>query len=507
MSYGSDILGITQDTFQLIKSATEGILSGSGIAGIDLIEDLMSWVPVDVPFFESTPRGQGKGSTAVFYQALANLNAQQTDGGVPKDQSAPLTKIQNQYVYSPYADVGAGGTVSWDAIAQGAGYADVLAADTLQTINQLLISLEIHQLNALSFALPASGTPTVVPSATGGSIGASATVYVACAPRSGVNWYRGGSAPASTAGTATTGTATTNSVVASVTAVQGAGGYDWYVGSASGSLFYYTTTPQNTVTITSVPTATQNVPTGYAGLYNAGNAGPSAVPTVDTSYQTYWQNGLLASIIGNWASSPDQALVAGNVANLVTPGTGVSQGSYYESLNGSQLTVSGAALEQIDTMNRSIYDTWQVTPSRMLMGSQVITDIANAVLDNPQAVTWLVPTDADGRARVVAGGHVATYLNKTVNGKPIEMHLMPYLPPGKVISVVDSVPFPGANITSTLQVRTLYDFFRFDYGANRQPGTTNGGPRYDFEVRSEQAFVNKASPLMGVLDNIGAGIA
>lgn len=503
MSWGADVLGVTEDTFKMIKAATSGIDTTTGIAGVDFISDIMSLVPVDTPFFNSVPRGMGKGAKAVFYQTLLNVNASQTDGGVQEDYAAPVINIQDQYTYSPYAVVGAGGRVTWDAIGQATGYADVLAVDTLQTINQLLISLEIHQLNALSFALPAAGTPTLVASTTGGSIPASTAVDVKVAARSGLNWYRGGSQAASAQGSATTAsTGGTNSVTASVTAVKGAAGYDWYVNG-----FYYTTTPVNTVTITSIPTATQNVPTGYAGLFNAGQPGPSAVPTADSSYQTYWQNGLVASILGDWSASPDQLLVSGSVANLVTSGTGVSQGAYYQSLDGAQLSVSGAAITQIDDMNRAIYDTYQVTPSRMLVGSQVITDIANAVLDNPQAVTWLVPTDADGRARVVAGGHVATYLNKTVNGKPIELWLMPYLPPGKVVSVIDSLPFPGSNVTSSLQVRTNYDFFRFDYGANRQLSTADGGPRYDFEVRSRQAFVNKAAPVMGILENVGAGIA
>jgi hypothetical protein len=503
MSFGADLLGVTEDTFQMIKAATSGINTSTGIAGVDLLADIMSWVPVDTPFFDSTPRGQGKGATAVFYQSLVNINDIQPDGGVPSDEAAPVIEIQDQYVYSPYAVVGAGGVVSWDAIAQGLGYADVLAVDTLQSINQLLISLEIHQLNAASFALPAVGTPTLSASTTGGNIAASTAVEVQVAVRSGVNWYRGGSGPASASASVTTSpTGGANSVNAWVAAAKGAAGYDWYVGG-----YYYTTTYVNSVTVTSVPTSTQNVPTGYAGLASAGKPGPSAVPTVDGSYQNYWQNGLTASILGDWSASPDQLLVSGSVSNLITPGTGVSQGAYYESLDGAQLAVSGAALLQIDQMNRQIYDTYQVTPSRMLMGSQVITDIANAVLDNPQAVTWLLPEDRVNRANAVAGGHVATYLNKTVNGKPIEMHLMPYLPPGKIISVVDEVPFPGANINAALQVRTQYDFFRFDYGANRTAGTTSGGPRYDFEVRSKQAFINKAAPLFGVLDNIGAGIA
>jgi hypothetical protein len=158
-------------------------------------------------------------------------------------------------------------------------------------------------------------------------------------------------------------------------------------------------------------------------------------------------------------------------------------------------------------MNRAIYDTWQITPTRLLMGSQVITDVTNAVLDNPQAITFLEPNGENGRARAQAGGHVATYLNKTVNGRPIKLCLMPYLPPGKVIAVSDEIPFPGANVTTPLQVRTQYDFFRFDYGANRESGVADGGPRYDFEVRSSQAFINRASPMMGVIENIGAGIA
>jgi hypothetical protein len=132
----------------------------------------------------------------------------------------------------------------------------------------------------------------------------------------------------------------------------------------------------------------------------------------------------------------------------------------------------------------------------------VITNLANAVLNNPQAVTWLVPTDADGRARVVAGGAVATYLNKTVGGKPIALELHPHLPPGKVIAVVDEVPFPGANIDTVLSVETQLDYWRFDYGASRVANVSGGGPRYDFEIRSKQAFRNKAGSVMGVLDNL-----
>jgi hypothetical protein len=510
MSYGSDMLGVTEDTFQMIKAATAGIDTTTSVAGIDFLEDIMSWVPVDTPFFNSVPRGQGKGSTAVFWETLLNVNSAQNYKGVQRDFAAQVALIQNQYTYSPYAVVGQGGKVTWDAIAQGEGYTDVLSVDTLQTINQQLIALEINQLNSAAFALPAIGTVTLTASTSGGSIKAG-TVYVKAAARSGMNWYTGGSAAASTeVSVATTGT--TGSVSATVPHVKSAAGYDWFVGSATGGEKYYTTTPTNTVTITSVPTTTQKVPTGYAGLYGSFGqgspiTGPSTVPTTDSSYETYWQNGLVASILGDWPSSPDQVLVSGSTTGLVTPGTGVSQGAYYKSLTGAQLSVQGAAFAQVDDMNKAIYDTYQVTPSRMLMGSQVITDFANGFLDNPQAVTWLTPDGKDGKTEALMGGHVATYANKTVNGKPIPLWLMPYLPPGKIVAVIDSLPFPGSNVTSSLQARTLYDFFRFDYGANRQLATADGGPRYDFEIRTEQAFVNKSAAICGVVECIGSGIA
>ncbi len=511
MSWGSDALGVTEDTFDMIKAATSGINTSTGVAGIHM-SDLVSLVPVDTPFFNSTPRHPAPvGALFAVWQALLNVNSTQPNGGIQKQQAAPLIEIENQYLYSNYAVVGAGGTVSWDALAQGQNYATVLAVDTLQAVNQQLIFLDRHQLNGQSFKTCATvPTPALTKHPSGGSIATTITVKVKVAIRSGLNYYYGGSSLPGTVATVKT-SAATSSVTAKVTAVKTAAAYDWFVSFTTGTVYYYyTTTPWNVVTITKKITAAQTIPTTYAGLYKAGGAGP-AVPTgTRATFQSYWQNGLVSSILGDFSASPDQLGVSGQVANLVAPGTGTAQGSYYSSLTGGALTVSGAAITQIDEMNRRIYDKYQLTPTRMLMGSQSINDVADALLDNPQAVTWLVPTDAQGRARMVAGGAVAVYLNKTVNGRPITIELQPNLPPGKIVSVVDEVPFPGANITTVLSVETLYDFFRFDYGANRVLTTTTnsgGGPRYDFEVRTSQAFINKASPVFGVLDNIAPGLS
>lgn len=496
MSWGADVLGVTEDTFSMIKSATAGIQYSTGIAGVDL-QPLVSLVPVDTPFRNSNPRVPcPQGAKYAFWRSLLNINQTQPNAAVPFDQAGPVITIEEQTVFAVFAPLAAGGSVTQDALAEGQNYATVLAVDTLQTLNQLLISDDINQLGAINFALPAASTPTLTTAATGGSIVTPTTVHVKVAARSGNNYYYGGSQKASTGASVTVGTtSSTNTVTASVTAVKCAVAYDWFVGSSATTLYYYTTTTVNTVTITSVPTANQAVPS----LPLISKTAPTAVPTTDKSFETYWQCGLLGSILADFTTT------AGG-ASYVTPGTGKSQGAYYKSLDGAQLTVSGSAVTQLDELNQQLYDSYQLSPTRYLMAAQSINDLSNVLLSTPQAVTYLQPT-SEGRSNGVLGGYAGTYLNKTVNGRPIALELQPHLPPGKIIAVVDSIPFPGANIDTVLSVETQLDYWRFDYGANRVANTTGGGPRYDFEVRSIQAFRNKAGAVMGVLDNIAAGLS
>ncbi len=500
MSFATDLLQVSQETFNVVKAATSGLDAATGLAGVNL-QPLVQLVPVDTPFRNSTPRSASKmGSQNIYWQTFLNINNQQSNAAVAADYAGPEVQIANQYIYAPVADMEMDGLVTLDAIAQAQGYADALAAGTLYTLNQLMISEDKNLLNAQSFPLPAIGTVSLANHTTGGSVPASTAVYVKCAARSGNNFYYGGSGIASAEATVTSGSTTaTNSFTASVAAVKGAAAYDWFVSGTTGTEVYYTTTTVNTVTITSIPTAAQPLPSALLQV-GLSTTAPSAVPTVDTSYSESWVNGLLATILGDFASSA-------GTTNLVTPGTGISQGAYYQSLDGGQLTVTGAGIGQLDEMNAAIYNTYHISPTRYLMGSQSVQDLANAELNNPQAVTWLMPNDMVGRAKMVMGGAVALYLNKTVNGKPITLELQPHLPPGTIIAVTDEIPFPAANVQTALAVETQLDYFRFDYAANRNAGAANGGPRYEFGIRTREAFINRASPVMGVLQNVAAGVA
>jgi hypothetical protein len=83
---------------------------------------------------------------------------------------------------------------------------------------------------------------------------------------------------------------------------------------------------------------------------------------------------------------------------------------------------------------------------------------------------------------------------------PIEVHTS--LPPGTIIARTDRVPFPQANMSNTLEVRTLRDTTQFDYATGRVAGVVGGGPRKEFEIRSVEAFVNRIPAAMAVLSNV-----
>jgi hypothetical protein len=132
-----------------------------------------------------------------------------------------------------------------------------------------------------------------------------------------------------------------------------------------------------------------------------------------------------------------------------------------------------------------------------MMNATQAQEIANLILGTNSAVTYL-QTDSSGRINVTAGGRVGNVVNTPAGGVtvPLEVHVA--LPPGTIVARTDRVPWPQANVAATLEVRTLRDMSQFDYGVV----PSSGGPRKEFEIRSMEAFVNRAPVAMGVLANV-----
>jgi hypothetical protein len=478
---------ITAETLELIKKATTaGVNSSTGIVGVDL-SDLISLIPVNTPFRDSLARTKPKmGAKFAEWRALVNVNNTQPNPFTAFDFAAPLANIDEQDVTALYAKLGMGYTVTQDAIDLAGGYADAKAVAVMNALNQFKIGEDKGSIGGQLFALTTPGTPTVTQSDTGGSIAASTAVNVKVAARTGANYFWGGSTVASAQGTVTTSTvaAATHSATATVAAVRGAVAYDWFVGG-----FYYTTTTVNKVVITSIPTANQAVP-NLPDLYQTAPAGP---PTADSSAGSNQFNGLLASLAGDYAT--------GGATGLVTPGSGTPSGAYFHSLDGSPLSVSGAAVAELDNLNQSIYDTVRLSPDCYMMSSQEGTKLSNVLLGSTVSETFFQPNLA-GRSEAVLGSFVGWYVNKAAGGTPIRVEVHPHMPPGTLIARTDRVPFPNSNITNTCEIRTLRDVSDYDYAANRAAGS-GGGPRFDGETYANEVFINKAPVAMGVLQNIG----
>lgn len=481
---------VSGEILDRIQKSTAGVTIGTGIGGLDL-SDLVSLVPVNSPFRDSLARTTPpQGAQYAQWEALTNVNNTQPNPFTAFDYAGPLVNVNKMQVGAAFAKVSAGYTVTQDAITRAGGYADAKAVAIFNAINQYKISEDKACLGGQNFALTTPGTPTVTQSDTGGSIAASTAVNVKVAARTGANYYWGGSTIASAQGTVTTSTvaAATHSATASVVAVIGAVAYDWYVAG-----FYYTTTTVNTVLITAIPVANAANPPALPNLYTVA---PVAVPTADGSAGANQFNGILATLAGDYANPGS--------LGLVTRGTGVSSGAYFDSLDGAPLTVSGTDILELDALNQSIYDTLQLSPTAYMVSSRDAVSITKVLLGSTASTTFFEPSDDTDRINAILGAAVTRYVNKSDGGSRIKIEIQPNMAPGTIIARTDTVPFPNSNIANTCELRTQEDLRDWEYAAGRVPNTAGGGPRFDGEVYSTEAFINRAPVAMGVLSNVGA---
>ena len=484
-----DMQGITQETLSEVQKAqTAGIDTTSGFYGYDL-SGVVSLVPVNTPFYDRIARKPApQGSVNAAWRAITNVNNAQPNPFVGLDSGGNIVKIAEQDVFSKYQTVRVSGQVTRDAIDMSKGYADAKAIAVTQTLMQWRILENKGQLGAQAYPLPAIATPSVLATAGAGTIGNTTAVHFKVAARSSHNYYWGGSGIASADGTVTT-SAANSAATATVAPVKGAVAYDWYAGSDGTSYFYVTTTVAPKVTITAIPTANAALPS----LHDLWGTAPTAVPTQDTSYSANAYNGLIASLAGDYVSA---------TSSIGTPGTGISSGAIFQHQNGAALTQNGQGVQEIDNLLLSIYNQAQLSPTALLMDATTMQAIANAVLSNPAAVTFLQPSD--GRSGQTAGASVARYINKASGGDSIDLVVDPHFFPGTIAAITERVPYPNSNISNTFESRTQRDVAEYDYGTPLQAGTAGGGPRDVWDVSSIEAFINRAPVTCGVIDGIAA---
>jgi hypothetical protein len=495
-----DVLeGITEETFQIFKAATSGFTSSTNLLGVDLAP-LISLVPVLSPLGDEIARtGPNMGADVAMWEALLNINNQQPNPSVALDAAGKVAKNSLMKVTAPYLPLAMGYTVTRDAIARARGYADAKARAVFSAIAQWKIGQDKKLWGSQAFALQRPAAPTLTDSVTGGSIPASTAVFVAVAVRTGSGYFycdgdgtasgHGNSQANSQTITTSTVAAATHSVSASTASVVGGACYDWFQSPSgtAGTWLYYTTTTIPSVTMTSVIVANQTPPT--TALPGLSTTVPTCLTTADNgSAGANEFNGLLATITADYTTAGGP---------IVQHGAGTASGAVIQDAAGSQFTVSGGGIAQLDALNTALYNSVYLSPSRYMLNAQEANSIAKIVLNSPGAVTYLTMTDAAGRGEIVAGGRIGSYVNK-ITGEQIPLMVYPNSVPGTLIARRDTVPFPNAEVGNVFETRCLDDMYDYQYGSDRN----SGGPRDDGEVRSLSTFVNKAPVAQAVLQSI-----
>ena len=481
----------TEDTLALIaKAQTTGITSSTGVQSYDLA-GIVSLIPVVHPLRDVLPRvASNEGNKIAIWRAFLNLTSSQPSPLPGLDYAGNEVLVQEQDFQSPYANIAYAGFVTQDALDLAKGLTDPYADQTLQTLNNYLIGEDRVLMGAQNYALAQPGTITKSTATTGGSIAASTTVYIGVAARTGYGYYYGGNSQGTSTSQATGSGTSTNTVTGTIAAVKGATAYDWFQSANGTTWYYYTTTTTGTVTMTSVISANNALPSStvcpdlYTTVptYNGSADNGSAVSTAP--------NGLIASLTGDYSSAGVWS----------TPGTQTSNPAVFLDGGGSALTLSGGSIAQVESLFAGVWNQVKTSPTAIMVNAIDAQNIANLILGSTSATTFL-NTDASGRVSAVAGGRVGEVVNTPAGGVtvPIEVHTS--LPPGTIIARTDRVPFPSSNISSTIQVRTLRDTSQFDYGINRTSGS-GGGPRKEFEIKSIEALVNYAPVAMASITNV-----
>jgi hypothetical protein len=505
-----DLNEVTKNTIAMQKDAavslakdatTQGYSIATGITGIDLEAPSKSLFPVLSPLRNVIPRTKAQmGATSAQWKGIMGINTTNVRATTGFGYAGNTISTKEQNFAAPYKVISLGDTVQYDAQIQAQGYQDLRATAGVNALYALMEQEEIVLMGGQNFTLGTPVAPTLAVSTTLGTIGA-VNVGVAVAARTMQGYYDGQSGLSSTPALSGALTGATNQVTATAAYVPGATVYDWYVGISGGTLYYYGSTTINIMVISNVPVAaatTTGITYGGASIpgYYASNVW-TAITTAaicttagDNSIDPNAYNGIIASLVGDYVNG-----------QFVQHNTGLNCGSYLKSLNGAVMTGNNGTINEIDAALMYLWNNARVTPTKILMNATDRINASNKMVASGGAYTMYAPDNIGERQNVIGGQIVSSYVNKAMNGVSIPIEVHPYLPQGTIIGLTESLPYPNNKVSNVLEVETQLEYQQIEYAINRQSGVS-GGPRYDFEVRAQEAFKNYFPGAFFMIQNV-----
>lgn len=457
-----------------------------GLVNYDLQPVALNLYPVVTMLRNEIARVAGNGDTATRWKAITAINSANQHIGVSEGQRGGQVTTTLSNFTAAYVPMGLEDYVNFEAEMAAVGFDDARAKASLGLLRSMMIAEEKHLFAGNgSHALGTTPTPSASGATTGGTI-PDGTYLVSCVALTHLGYERSslaagvpsqlskvnmdgttdvinaGAAKVSLAGTTgSVSSANTNTVSATVTAVEGAAGYAWYVGT-SGNQKLEAITKINSVKLTAL-----------AGTGQALSAAPGADYSSDSTYD---YNGLF-----HFA----QASLGSTIKTLATGTAGV----------GTKLTSDGAGgIAEFNDVCQLMWDNYKLGPQEILCSAA--DKMAIDVLCMANGSAPLVRFQGDfGQAAsgMVAGATVGSILNK-VTGELMRIRVHPNAVQGSILMYAKSIPYPLSGVGNIMQVKCRRDYYQIDW-----PLVTR---RYEFGVYLDSVLQHYFPAAIAVINNI-----
>jgi len=487
-----------------IRKAGEVVTTANNLVAINLEAPSKGLYPVNTPIRNWLPRrtvssGAGLGPQWREITAIGGTSLAPQIPWIREGQRAGRMQITTADRSSTYATIGLDTDVTFEANSAAAGFEDEYAMSALRLLQQVMLLEEGALLGGnRSVALGVTATPTLAASGAGATLPAATySVRVFALTYEG---YRGSSITAGiprqititgadngtfvvNGGSSGAGAAATQAVTlgqtlfCSIPAIVGAVAYAWYVGTAGN---------ERLEQITTINSAAFTAP-----LLGTGQL-LSAVASAASDYSRNNGTG------GNNAPAFDGLLYA-NFASGIAPRQTLATGT---AGTGTVLTASGrGTITQIDTLLRTMWDSFQISPDVIWANAQEINNIASKLFGGTVNgnLRYNVGIGADGE--MIAGVSAIKYLNLFTAGPqatiPIKIH--PTLPPGTLMAQAQNLPaqYQSANVPVVASVNCRRDYYQIPW-----PQTTR---RQETGVYCEEVLQVYAPFAIGLITNIANG--
>jgi hypothetical protein len=476
------LIGLEKSTFTENASAT------SGLTFYDLELGAKFLYPVLTPLRNMIPRVSGKGGVQAAWRAITAINTTGLRFGVSAANRGGVMAVQTKDYVANYKGIGVETSVDFEAQYAGQGFDDIHAVGAKTGLEALMLGEEAKILGGCSsMALGTTLPPTLSALTTGGTLAAQ-TWSVICAPLTldglmngsitgGVqgsitrtnadgtsDTFGGGVAKVSGNATVAT-TGATGSINASVTPVTGALGYAWFWGAAGAEKLGAITTI-NSLVITATASGTQTA---------------ASLGTADNSSNALAFDGLIYQALIPLSGSYIYTMPSG------TPGVGTPLTSD-----------SAGGIIEIDTVLKSMWDNYRLSPDTMWVNSQEALNISRKIVSGSQtaAQRFVFESSQD----LVGGGiMVRTYLNRfsMQGGSVVDIRVHPNMPAGTILMTTKTLPYPLAGVGNVNQIRTRQDYYQIEWPLRSR--------RYEYGVYADEVLQSYFPPSLALVTNIGNG--